>query len=708
MPPPGYVFRDGGTTPPGEETSDKRLGHVEPAKPVTATPKAPLGQKTTTSHQLATENHEIQGAAQRAGKEDTTTNLGWQANAVNVETFVGRLPNEELWTLVRRFNKQMYHVKAIPESPPGGLDLNIAEEDEFSPDKLRSTLERLYMTVIVGLIAFGKHIARLRSWREPRRTAGFAAVYFLAWIFDLIMPTLFTFIIVLITVPEARTFLFPPAPLALVDHKTGGVQKPKAGVLGSHDSVTGAPEKHQGEAVEQEASNLVSGIASVAISSAAGQHDQANPDEKGGSKTLDASAPDPTKMATAAADASASAQGDTPHPAHDKTKQPMEETVWKQMRPVMHAINDVSDMWERFANALSPTPPFSHKKRYQLGAIFVPLLLISLVTRAEWVIKGTTFFGGFAFFSDPLMQRGIRLLNEKIPDWPKYLELRNTLLKGVPTNAQLTLTLLRIGEANRAPLPPPPTSNEPPPEKPAEVDKKALTDNGLDASHGEIEDAITVDKPPAGQPQTPAQAQEQVQAKAAEQEAQKKKKGGIGSKIMSAFKTTTAGGVETKLTVDSVKASLGSQSAKEKLGVLPTKDEMKAKQVEGPVEYRGRYNGRKGAVYIDSSVSPPSGNRPASPCVYFTTHLDGHESVETMPHDPDWAISIADLAEVKKIGGLGWKGKIVVGWATNREVKDGIELVTRDGRRYHVMAIKDRDALFNRLISMGQQVWESY
>ena len=57
----------------------------------------------------------------------------------------------------------MYHVKAIPDSPPGGLDLNIADEDDFSPDKLRSNIERLYMTVVVGLIGLGKHIARLRS-----------------------------------------------------------------------------------------------------------------------------------------------------------------------------------------------------------------------------------------------------------------------------------------------------------------------------------------------------------------------------------------------------------------------------------------------------------------------------------------------------------------------------------------------------------------
>lgn len=70
----------------------------------------------------------------------------------------------------------MYHVKAMDESPPGGLDLNIADEDEFSPDKLRANIERLYMTVIIGLIGFGKHIARLRSWREPRRTGAFCTV----------------------------------------------------------------------------------------------------------------------------------------------------------------------------------------------------------------------------------------------------------------------------------------------------------------------------------------------------------------------------------------------------------------------------------------------------------------------------------------------------------------------------------------------------
>ena len=70
----------------------------------------------------------------------------------------------------------MYHVKETTKPVAGNLDLNIADEDEFSPDKLRATLERLYMTVGIGLLGFGKHIVRIRSWREKRRTACFCAV----------------------------------------------------------------------------------------------------------------------------------------------------------------------------------------------------------------------------------------------------------------------------------------------------------------------------------------------------------------------------------------------------------------------------------------------------------------------------------------------------------------------------------------------------
>ena len=42
----------------------------------------------------------------------------------------------------------MYHVKETTKPVPGNLDLNIADEDEFSPDKLRSVIESLYLTVV--------------------------------------------------------------------------------------------------------------------------------------------------------------------------------------------------------------------------------------------------------------------------------------------------------------------------------------------------------------------------------------------------------------------------------------------------------------------------------------------------------------------------------------------------------------------------------
>ncbi len=136
-------------------------------------------------------------------------------------------------------------------------------------------------------------------------------------------------------------------------------------MLGSHDSATGAPEKHQGEAVEQEASNFVTGIGSIALSSATGKNDHSEkPDD-----SLSKSVPDPTRLASAGASAKASTGGGMPASGeidqknasdetavaahHDKTKQPMEEAMWSKMRPAMHVVGDIADGWERFAKYTS-------------------------------------------------------------------------------------------------------------------------------------------------------------------------------------------------------------------------------------------------------------------------------------------------------------------------------------------------------------------
>ena len=68
----------------------------------------------------------------------------------------------------------MYHVKATPTAPPGGLDLNIAEDEEFSPDKLRSNIERLYMTVVCTQIPRADGLLmtrRLLAWLRLSNTS---------------------------------------------------------------------------------------------------------------------------------------------------------------------------------------------------------------------------------------------------------------------------------------------------------------------------------------------------------------------------------------------------------------------------------------------------------------------------------------------------------------------------------------------------------
>lgn len=211
MPTPGYVFRDGQPIPDSElaehaqshnqvvgerpvhttahdvqQQNLKPRGAIRTADHPDSEVQTDVGHNAnklhhlgtaTDSHALALADHGEKGAAQLPHTATEVRDLGWDRDPAHIpKPLVGGLANEDIWLLIRRFDKQMYHVKAMKEAPLSGLDVETAEEDEFSPDKLRANVERLYMTVIVGLIGFGKHVARLRSWREPRRTGGFLAV----------------------------------------------------------------------------------------------------------------------------------------------------------------------------------------------------------------------------------------------------------------------------------------------------------------------------------------------------------------------------------------------------------------------------------------------------------------------------------------------------------------------------------------------------
>lgn len=63
-------------------------------------------EHATISHALANEDHIEKGAAQLEHGQTEVKDLGWNDHPTDVPTpLVGGLPNEELWTLIRRFNK---------------------------------------------------------------------------------------------------------------------------------------------------------------------------------------------------------------------------------------------------------------------------------------------------------------------------------------------------------------------------------------------------------------------------------------------------------------------------------------------------------------------------------------------------------------------------------------------------------------------------
>lgn len=119
----------------------------------------------------------------------------------------------------------------------------------------------------------------------------------------------------------------------------------------THCALSGeqAAEAHKGEAVENEATNFVNGIASVAMASAIGKSPESDGDQAAKKTKLDGALPDPTALTTATAESKARAAGSMPTAEHNKAKDPVIDSMWKAMRPAMRSIEDFCDNYERCA-----------------------------------------------------------------------------------------------------------------------------------------------------------------------------------------------------------------------------------------------------------------------------------------------------------------------------------------------------------------------
>ena len=153
---------------------------------------------------------------------------------------------------------------------------------------------------------------------------------------DCLVPVIVSTLIALALSRSVRPILFPLPPAPPHEPATDdGENKNRP-----HDSITGAPEAHKGEAAEQEAKNFVNSVANIAMESAAAKYGQA---------VMEPTAEEPSPPeAPAPEPISPDTPGENGAPA-DKTKKPMKKKIANGTDQTMRILSDITDIYEKFA-----------------------------------------------------------------------------------------------------------------------------------------------------------------------------------------------------------------------------------------------------------------------------------------------------------------------------------------------------------------------
>jgi hypothetical protein len=284
--------------------------------------------------------------------------------------------------------------------------------------------------------------------------------------------------------------------------------------------------------------------------------------------------------------------------------------------------------------------------------------------------RGATFAFGACFWGHKWLEEGVRELIRRYPDWKEIVDPRNSILSGVPTDAQLTLHLLRVSEAERDPLPVPPIA-------PALEDTKEAIRQSRSS-----EDGSEVDPAPKGVRKAAVKTKTKTKGvfrKIA------RKLAGMGSEV-------TIVGEERKL-----RGKIDSLVLKAKWG-----DDVP----EGG--YSAKLDGTSGHLFIDEEDA----------CISW---------VPLLSKNPDKIWYVDDLVEMKK-DGVG-VSRLALAAMSGAEIAslglslrfaktaDDISLTDMSEEEQLLAAqraketlvfkgVEAREALFNRLVAMGSQRWE--
>lgn len=659
-------------------------------------------------------------------------------------------PPSDLHPLLRRFNHQVHHIQRIRTPAPHRLDFSAAPPTTFRPELLRCNLERCYLHLVKGAVRAADEVQRLRSWEDPVRTGTWAVGWAVAWGSRVgAGPAGVVLAAGLVVSPSLRGVAFPP--------RVGGA-KTSTTVPAEESSLTPGnttdPTKpHEAEQAAQEFAEDVARLAKVAATP--------EPDRPSAQSTRPA---DP--LATSSDDETlAPIEAALEVDLASEEKQQKVDRLAKIGLPLQAFTGDLADGAERWEFALGPRAPFPHDEaRVKLGMILVLVAAALVVVPPALLQKVVMAVVGLAFFGGPAIERGLEMLDKAKPKWREALELRNSLLKGVPSNVQYVVTLLRMGEQAGMPIPPPPPPTTPPvsraPSGPVQT-QTATTADAADKLHtSPSDDAFPAEKEaPVIVPAKPA----------------KKSKFKLADLVKGAAAITEhAAGVAagnrsidwegmSRVVVDEMKRRTGSNIPEIFMAAVPASGPLAR---ENNYTFFGHYRGRPGHLVLreppkveevgdkaegfvgswtlefvsiwttkkkstvmgaGSGPPPPLPSRRASGASVLSTATTNEPtpldtSMPAKPAKSDKAtlkvsIPLDGLVSLRKTTGLGWKSRLAAGWVAGVDsLGDGIVVgwvgepgMLEGGEGGEVRGLAEaafagivrRDELFNRLVGVA-------
>jgi hypothetical protein len=349
--------------------------------------------------------------------------------------------------------------------------------------------------------------------------------------------------------------------------------------------------------------------------------------------------------------------------------------------------------------------------------------------------------------------RGVRYLNARHPRWTEAFDLRHSLLTGVPTDAQLALTLLRIAEAQRAPLPPPPATAPGPGDDPYADEFSRHENSSSDAVHGppnDLADLTTTDAVNAEYRADQAADAEQQDAAAAEagdhpSTAARTAEAGRGV-LARALRTSARVAGKTVERARHVKSTVKDHLPGSHAGgatVQPHDDDVaevdlaavadaeidtRARPVyDGPNSFAGRHRGHKGQVVLaDGALTFRPWSRPTRARALLpggAALTDNDASTDNADNAPTAALRLADIVDVRKVGGPSTGRELLAGAAADgmegggaggaghgygggHGLPGGLAVTDRWGRDEAFTTLERRDELFDRIVAAAPVRWE--